>query len=71
MDILCGGCMELTGKQQRLFDYLQKKLVADGLTPSLREIADDLEVSRNAVAQLIGQLERKQVMITFYGLVRI
>ena len=54
--------MELTGKQQQFFDYLQKKLVECGQSPSLREAADDLGVSRNAVAQLIGQLERKKVI---------
>jgi len=54
--------MELTRKQQYFFDYLEKKLVECGQTPSLRDAADDLGVSRNAVAQLIGQLERKKVI---------
>jgi repressor LexA len=54
--------MDLTEKQQHFFDYLQKKLVALGQSPSLREAAEDLGVSRNAVAQLIGQLERKKVI---------
>jgi len=54
--------MELTEKQQRFFTYLQGKLVENGCAPSLREAADDLGVSRNAVAQLIGQLERKKVI---------
>ncbi len=54
--------MELTGKQQKLFNYLQEKITKDARSPSLREAADDLGVSRNAVAQLIGQLERKQVI---------
>ena len=54
--------MDLTEKQQGFFEYLQKKLVENGCAPSLREAADDLGVSRNAVAQLIGQLERKKVI---------
>ncbi len=54
--------MELTEKQQRFFTYLQGKLAENGCAPSLREAAEDLGVSRNAVAQLIGQLERKKVI---------
>lgn len=54
--------MELTNKQQEFFTYLQGKLAENGCAPSLREAADDLGVSRNAVAQLIGQLERKKVI---------
>ncbi|MBU0961257.1 MAG: transcriptional repressor LexA [Proteobacteria bacterium] len=54
--------MDLTKKQQLLFDYLQENLGRDGRAPSLRQAADDLGVSRNAVAQLIGQLERKRVI---------
>ncbi len=54
--------MKLTGKQQHLFTYLQEKIEENGRSPSLREAADDLGVSRNAVAQLIGQLERKRVI---------
>ncbi|MEA3466895.1 MAG: transcriptional repressor LexA [Thermodesulfobacteriota bacterium] len=51
--------MTLTKKQQQLFDYLQEHLEQDGRAPSLRQAADDMGVSRNAVAQLIVQLERK------------
>ncbi len=54
--------MELTEKQQSFFEYLQEKITSDGRAPSLREAADDLAVSRNAVAQLIGQLERKKII---------
>lgn len=54
--------MELTVKQQHFFEYLQGKITDDGRAPSLREAAEDLGVSRNAVAQLIGQLERKKVI---------
>lgn len=54
--------MELTGRQQLFFTYLQKKIEEKGRSPSLREAAEDIGVSRNAVAQLIGQLERKQMI---------
>lgn len=54
--------MDLTTKQQQFFEYLQEKIIENGSAPSLREAADDLGVSRNAVAQLIGQLERKKVI---------
>ncbi len=51
--------MTLTKKQQQLFEYLQEHLEQDGRAPSLRQAADDMGVSHNAVAQLIVQLERK------------
>ncbi len=51
--------MDLTKKQQQLFDYLQQQLEDEGRAPSLRQAAEDLGVSHNAVAQLITQLERK------------
>jgi len=54
--------MDLTKKQQQLFEYLQKHLRQDGRVPSLRQSAADLGVSHNAVAQLITQLERKKVI---------
>ncbi len=54
--------MDLTKKQQHLFDYLQRQLEDEGRAPSLRQAAEDLGVSHNAVAQLITQLERKGVI---------
>lgn len=54
--------MDLTKKQQQLFDYLQEALQCDGQTPSLRQSAEDMGVSHNAVAQLITQLEKKGVI---------
>lgn len=59
---ILGGAMELTKKQQRLFDYLSKKLKEEGRAPSLRQMADELGVSHNAVAQLLAQLEKKGVL---------
>jgi len=54
--------MDLTEKQQQLFDYLQEYLEQEGRAPSLRQSAESLGVSHNAVAQLITQLERKGVV---------
>ena len=54
--------MDLTNKQQQLFEYLQDRLEQEGRAPSLRQAAEDLGVSHNAVAQLIGQLERKGII---------
>ncbi len=54
--------MDLTTKQQQLFIYLQGQLEQEGRAPSLRQAAEDLGVSHNAVAQLITQLERKGVI---------
>lgn len=50
---------ELTAKQQRLLDYLSRRIERHGKTPSLREAAQDLGVSHAAVAQMIKGLERK------------
>ena len=54
--------MDLTGTQQRFFDYLTERIGADGRAPSLREAAADMGVSHTAVAQLISQLEKKGVL---------
>ncbi len=55
------GC-GMTKKQQQFFDYLQVYLEQEGRAPSLRQAAEDLGVSHNAVAQLINQLERKKLI---------
>lgn len=54
--------MELTEKQKRFYDYLAAKLAEDGRAPSLRQAATTLGVSHTAVAQLIGQLEKKGML---------
>lgn len=54
--------MMLTDKQQQFFDYLQVYIEEEGRSPSLRQAADDMGVSHNAVAQMIVQLERKGVI---------
>ena len=50
----------LTPTQQRLLDYLQRKITADGRTPSLRAAAADLRVSHAAVARTLKALESKE-----------
>ena len=52
----------MTEKQQQFFDYLQEQLEQNGRAPSLRQAAEDLGVSHNAIAQLITQLERKELI---------
>jgi repressor LexA len=54
--------VDLTDRQKRLYEYLAEQIREDGRAPSLREAAADMGVSHNAVAQLIGQLERKGVL---------
>lgn len=54
--------MELTERQRRLYDYLAERIEAEGRAPSLRETASDMGISHTAVAQLIGQLEKKGVL---------
>jgi repressor LexA len=50
---------ELTAKQQRLLDYLQRTIDHDNRTPSLRQAAADLGISHAAVAQGLRALEAK------------
>jgi repressor LexA len=57
-----GGAVELTDRQKRFYEYLAEKIAEEGRAPSLREAAVDMGVSHNAVAQLIGQLEKKGVL---------
>lgn len=55
--------MNLTGKQQFFFEYLEKHIRENGKAPSLREAAADMGISHNAVAQLMRQLESKGVLV--------
>jgi repressor LexA len=52
----------LTPAQQRLLDYLRRKIAADGRAPSLREAAADLQVSHTAVARTLRMLEAKGLL---------
>ena len=54
--------MNLTAKQERMYEYLATRLAEEGRAPSLRQAAADLGVSHTAVAQLIGQLEKRGVL---------
>ncbi len=54
--------MELTDKQQQLLDYLTERMDGEGRIPTLRQTAADLGVSHTAVAQLMNQLEKKNVL---------
>ena len=56
------GGMELTDKQKQLLDYLTERIDEDGRIPTLRQAAVDLGVSHTAVAQLMNQLEKKNVL---------
>lgn len=52
----------LTSTQQRLLDYLRRKIAADGQAPSLRAAAADLQVSHAAVARTLRMLASKGVL---------
>jgi repressor LexA len=51
--------MALTEKQNQFLQYLTERLAEDGRAPSLRQAATDMGVSHTAVAQMLGQLEKK------------
>ena len=50
---------QLTPKQQRFLDYLQRQIAKSGLCPSLRQAAANLGVSHAAIAQMLRALEEK------------
>jgi repressor LexA len=52
----------LTPTQQRLLDYLRRKIAADGRVPSLREASTDMQVSHAAVARTLRVLESKGLL---------
>jgi repressor LexA len=54
--------MELTDKQKQVLDYVTERMDEDGRIPTLRQAAVDLGVSHTAVAQLMNQLEKKNVL---------
>lgn len=51
--------LQMTPKQQRLFDYLKQEIKSTGAAPSLRTAASALSISHAAVAQLLKALEQK------------
>jgi repressor LexA len=54
--------MELTAKQDSFLHYLKERIEEDGQAPSLRRAARDLGISHTAVAQILGQLEKKGLL---------
>ncbi|MBW2602854.1 MAG: transcriptional repressor LexA [Deltaproteobacteria bacterium] len=53
---------ELTPKQQRFFNYLEREIVRTGKAPSLRQSAVEMGVSHAAISQLIKALEKKGIL---------
>ena len=51
--------IQLTPKQQRFLDYLQREIARSGQCPSLRQAAADLGISHAAIAQFFRVLEEK------------
>jgi repressor LexA len=52
----------LTPTQQRLLNYLRRKIASNGRVPSLREAAAELAVSHAAVARTLRVLESKGLL---------
>lgn len=52
----------LTPTQQRLLNYLRRKIASDGRVPSLREAAAEFAVSHAAVARTLRVLETKGLL---------
>jgi repressor LexA len=50
---------ELTPKQRKLLNYLERTIAQTGKTPSLRQAALEMDISHTAVSQLIKALEEK------------
>jgi len=53
---------DLTSKQQRFFNYLEREIARTGKTPSLRQSAAEMKVSHAAISQLIKALEKKGLL---------
>ncbi len=50
---------DLTAKQRRFLEYLERFVARNGQAPSLRQAAADMGVSHGAVSQMIRMLEQK------------
>jgi repressor LexA len=50
---------QLTRKQQRVLEYLQREIAVNRQAPSLRQAASELGVSHAAIAQILKILEEK------------
>ena len=53
---------ELTPKQRRFLDYLNREIARIGRAPSLRQAAAEMGVSHSAISQLIRVLEKKGIL---------
>jgi len=53
---------ELTAKQQKYLDYLERQITRTGKSPSLRQAAAKMGVSHAAISQLIKVLEEKEMI---------
>ena len=53
---------ELSPKQQRFFNYLEREIIRTGKAPSLRQSAVEMGVSHAAISQLITALEKKGIL---------
>jgi len=53
---------ELTPKQQRFLNHLEREILRTGKTPSLRQSAGEMGVSHAAISQLIKALEEKGIL---------
>jgi len=54
--------LSLTSKQQRLLTYIQDHIAKTGISPSLRQAAQDLGISHTAVSQTLKLLEKKSLI---------
>src|SRR6185503_7681755 len=59
MDAECGDFMELTLKQQEVLDFIHAYFAKQGMAPSVREIAEALGKSAQAIQQHIESLRAK------------
>jgi len=53
---------ELTPKQRRFFNYLEREITKTGRAPSLRQAAAAMGVTHAAISQLIKALEEKGIL---------
>lgn len=49
----------LTDRQKQIFDYMVLYYKANGVTPTQREVAEELDISQASIAKHLAAIERR------------
>jgi len=62
--------MELSRRQQQVFDYISRYCTENGFSPSLADIARGLKLHESTIAVYVEALKRKGAVVSEYRVAR-